>query len=374
MQLTCKQSELSQALSFVSRAVPAKPSHPILANILLEAKDNKISLSGFDLSFGIKSSIDANVSIPGSVAIPSKVFIDIVSKLPDGEISLQLEHIDDSTVLKIKYKRNKYDIRVVNADEFPVLPVGESAPIVMRSPDLLIGLRSTIFSASPEESKGLLQGVNIAIDKSSIHFASTDGHRLSALEINNEADVKSSISITIPAKSLVELERMLAKTTKEEDEIKLFIDDFQIVFQWGNYRLTTRALEGLFPNYQQLIPKQFEKFATCDRKELISAIDRLSSLNPKNNIIQIDVDSENSAIELHCTSQDTGTGKEVLESQVSGSNISIAFNADYLIEGLKAIASTEIQIHMNQPLMPAVFTPVGGVKMKYLAMPVEMKG
>lgn len=372
MQLVCKQSELNQALSLVSRAVPAKPSHPILENILMDVSDNKISFTGFDLSLGVKSTTDAVVTVPGCIAVPAKVLTDIVSRLPEGDVSLSLEQVGEGSILRIKHKRNKYDIRVVDPSEYPELPQASSNPITLQSSLLLSGLRGTIFAASPDESKGVLTGVNLRIDKTAIRFATTDGHRLSAVEIANEFDT-SSASITIPAKSLSELEKMLAKTSASDDEIKLFIDDFQIIFEWGNQRLTTRALEAQFPDYPQLLPKQFEKTVTCDRKELISAIDRLSVLNVSNNTIQVDFDIESQQMKLHCISQSVGEGEEIIDCSVTGYDISVAFNADYLIEGLKSISSTEIQLNINKPLMPVVLNPVGGLKQRYLVMPVELK-
>lgn len=370
MQLTCSQSELAQALSLVSRAVPAKPSHAILGNILLEAigGGGKINLTAFDLVFGIKSSIEASVINPGTVAVPAKVFSDIVSKLPNGDISLHLEQIDDGTVLRIKHKRNKYDIRVVSADEFPTLPVSQSKPIAIQSSFLLSGLRATIFTASSDESKGVLTGVNLIIDKHLIRFGSTDGHRLSTIELDNELE-SIPASITIPAGSLAELEKVLSKTSASEDIVSLFIDDAQVIFEWNNQRLVARALESQFPDYRQLVPVQFDRMSQCDRKELISAIDRLASLN--GSFVKIHFNSKSQQMALSSVAQSTGEGLDIIDAQISGDEVIICFNAEYLIEGLKSLSSSEVQIHSNQPLKPVVFTPVGGIKQRYLMMPIE---
>ena len=368
MQLTCKQSELSQAISLVSRAVPSKSSHPILGNILLEAADGKISLTAFDLTFGVKSSIDAGVAAPGAIAVPAKIFSDIVSKLPNGEISLNLDQVDDGTILRIKHKRNKYGIRVVDADEFPQLPVSESSPMLIAVDTLLTGLRGTLFAASPDESKQVLMGVNIAFDKHTIRFGSTDGHRLSTVELPNDSKLILP-SLTIPASSLSELEKVLAKTNSGEGVVNLFVDDFQLIFEWQNQRLTTRALEAQFPDYRQLIPNQFSRLATCDRKDLISALDRLSSLN--GSFVKIDFNPESQHLALSCVSQSTGEGLDIMDSQISGDPISICFNVEYILQGLKSIMSSEVQIHSSEPLKPVIFTPVGGIRQKYLMMPIE---
>jgi DNA polymerase III subunit beta len=388
MKLVCAQSDLNSNLSLVSRAVPSRPTHPILANVLLvaDAQTNQVSLTAFDLSLGIRTSFNAEVLEGGVVALPSKLLNDITSRLPEGDITLDDEKAikdgisEEGLIVTLTPKSGSYKLRAMGGEDFPELPVIENAQTVYLTAAALIeGLRGTLFATSADETKQVLTGVHITLKQDTIEFAATDGHRLAVVETENERsthedDLSTSLQVTVPAKALRELERMLGSSASEEENIALSIEQGQIIFALPNQRLTSRTLEGQYPAYHQLIPRKFERQLTLDRKKLVSCLERTAVFaDQNNNIVKISIDGENENITLSVESKDVGSGKESMPAEISGEDIDIAFNVKYLMDGLKALPCTEIQMHLNTALAPVIFTPIGGIKMTYLAMPVQLR-
>ncbi|MDZ8070259.1 MAG: DNA polymerase III subunit beta [Nostoc sp. DedQUE08] len=386
MKLVCSQSDLSTNLSLVSRAVPSRPTHPVLANVLLQAdaQTNQVSLTAFDLSLGIRTSFNAEVWESGAIALPAKLLVDITSRLPEGEITLDDESAltgatsgGEGLIVTLTPKSGHYQVRAMGPEEFPELPIIENTEVIHLTTTALIeGLRGSLFATSADETKQVLTGVHLTVKQDTLEFAATDGHRLAVVETSNERPLggTSQVEVTVPARALRELQRMLAHSASSDEPVALYFDRGQVVFAWQNQRLTSRTLEGQYPTYRQLIPRQFERQVTIERRQFISTLERIAVLaDQKNNIVKLSIDSAAQEITLSCEAQDVGSGRESMPAQISGENIEIAFNIKYLMEGLKELPSSEIQMHLNQSLTPVIFTPLGALKMTYLAMPVQLR-
>ncbi|NJL62612.1 MAG: DNA polymerase III subunit beta [Methylacidiphilales bacterium] len=385
MKIVCTQSDLNTNLSFTSRAVPSRPTHPVLANVLLvaDADSNQVSLTAFDLSLGIRTSFSAEVLQSGIIALPAKLLNDITSRLPEGEITLEDEstaanETGEGIVVTLTPTSGQYKVRAMGGEEFPELPVVEdNQPIKLTAATLIEGLRGTLFATSGDETKQVLTGVHLKLLPDTLEFAATDGHRLAVVETdshNIETSTEEQLEVTVPARALRELERMLAHSADTEEAIALYFDRGQVVFEWKNQRLTSRTLDGQYPAYRQLIPRQFQRELTLDRKQFLSTMERIAVLaDQKNNIVKVSIDSEAQEITLSVEAQDIGSAVESMPAQISGENIDIAFNVKYLMEGLKALPASEILMQLNSNLTPVIFTPLGGVKMTYLAMPVQLR-
>ena len=390
MKLVCSQSDLNTHLSLTFRAVPSRPTHPILANVLLQADaaNSQVSLTAFDLSLGIRTTFNAEVLEGGTITLPAKLLNDIVSRLPEGEIILddQLpdkvdgqQPLGEGLTVTLKPKSGRYEVRAMGAEEFPELPVTENDKAIHLPASALIeGLGGCLFATSSDESKQVLTGVHLTVKQDSLEFAATDGHRLAVVETINENldddEQPDNVEVTLPNKALRELERMLAHSSKDDEPVAMYFDSGQVVFEWQNQRLTSRTLEGQYPAYRQLIPSSFERELTLDRKQFISALERIAVLaDQKNNIAKVSIDSESQEITLSVETQEIGSGMESMPAQILGEDIDIAFNIKYLMEGLKALPSAEIQMQLNNNLAPVIFSPVGGIKMTYLAMPVQLR-
>ncbi len=381
MKLVCNQSHLSTNMTLVSRAVPSRPTHPVLANVLLQADEQtqRVSLTAFDLSLGIRTSFLAEVETGGAITLPAKLLNDIVARLPEGEITLEDETTEAPFCATITAKCGRYQVHGMGVEEFPELPVLEKGEAVyLQAETLLEGLKGSLLATSADETKQVLTGLHLTFQQDTLEFAATDGHRLAVVQTANESPLNEGgelpqLQVTVPAKALRELERMLS-IRQSGESISLNFDRGQIIFEWADQRLTSRTLEGQYPAYRQLIPRQFEREVTLDRRQLLSALERIAVLaDQKNSIVKFSIDSDRQALALTVNAQDVGNGRELLTAQVSGESLDVAFNIKYLMDGIKALGTSEIQMHLNTALSPVVFTPLGGLKMTYLIMPVQIR-
>ncbi len=386
MKLVCSQAALNTALQLVSRAVATRPTHPVLANVLLTADGgtNRLSLTGFDLNLGIQTAIEASVDISGAITLPSRLLGEIVSRL-DSESSLTLFSDDKGENVELKSLGGSYQMRGMSADDFPNLPLVETGTsLKLHANSLLKALRSTLFSSSSDEVKQLLTGVHLKFDGKSMEAAATDGHRLAVLKtldaLEDEVDDSEFsqdndlFEVTLPSRSLREVERFLS-TLNSNDLISLFCDRGQVVLLSSDQVITSRTLEGDYPNYNQLIPDQFERKVTLERKDFITSLERVAVLaDQHNNIIKIVIESQSSSIKILADAQDVGSGSESLTVEISGEPIEIAFNVRYVLEGLKSIDSQKVCLQFNAPNTPAIIVPVDSKDdFTYLVMPVQIR-
>jgi DNA polymerase-3 subunit beta len=380
MKFTCQQSELNTHLSLASRAVPSRPTHPVLANVLVVADDQaqRVSLTAFDLSLGIQTSFAADVEVGGKLTLPAKLLNDIVARLPGG--ALVLDDEDNEALVTLTATSGRYQVRGMGAEEFPELPTLDQKETTFLPVDALLdGLRGALFAASADETKQILTGVHLTMAGEKLEFAATDGHRLAVVETQpqaeaSDANLKMNLEVTVPARALREVEKMLG-VRHSTDPLAFTVEQGQVVLQWGDQRLTSRTLDGQYPTYRQLIPPQFERQITLDRRSLLSALERIAVLaDQRNNIVKFTIDSDLQQLTLSVEAQDVGSGQESLPAQISGSSLEIAFNVRYLTEGLKTCTTTDVQIQLNTATSPVVVTPVGGVKLTYLVMPVQLRG
>ena len=386
MKLVCSQAELNASLQLVSRAVASRPTHPVLANVLLtaDAGTGRLSLTGFDLSLGIQTSLAASVQTSGAITLPARLFGEIVARMPaDSPIGLQCE--EGSEQMELTSASGSYQMRGMPADDFPELPLAQVAtPIRLDAEALIKGLRATLFASSGDEAKQLLTGVHLGLDANGLECAATDGHRLAVLRLQNGADAPAAagepadqaadqLDVTVPARSLRELERLLS-SRGAADPVSLFCDRGQVVFQWADQVLTSRSLDGTYPNYRQLIPESFARSLQLDRKGLVGALERVAVLaDQHNNVVKLSSDPAAGQLAISADAQDVGSGSEALAAEVSGEAIQIAFNVRYVLDGLKAMGSERVELRCNAPTTPVVLSPLDEPAFTYLVMPVQIR-
>lgn len=377
LNFVCEQSALNSHLSLVSKAVPTRPSRPVLGNVLmrLSESDQTVTLIGFDEAMGIQTTFPAMIGAGGGgeITLPAKLLGDIVSRLPATEMTIA--QVEGEDAVNLITATGNYLVRGLSAEDYPLLPTPEgddAIAVELPAEALLRSLQSTLFSVSSDETKQVLTGCHLAPGQGGgFEVASTDGHRLCVYEAETEAEQSTSIEMTIPGKALRELERMLNAYTG--NVVTLHADRVQAVFEIGSQRLTTRLLEGQYPNYRQLIPKQFARQATLDRRQFIASLERVAVLaGQKNDIVRLDLTTDQK-LAISAEAQEVGTAREEMPVQFSGEELAIAFNCRYLLEGLKAFSSTEVQFHFNGPTSPAAMTPLGETRMTVLTMPVQIR-
>ena len=406
MKLVCSQSELSSSLQLVSRAVASRPTHPVLANVLLtaDAGTGSISLTGFDLNLGIQTSIPATVTTSGEITLPARLFGEIVARL-SSDSPITLSCAPDSEQVELTSQSGSFQMRGMPAEDFLDLPLEQSGnPIRLQADALVKGLRATLFASSGDEAKQLLTGVHLQLHGNTLECAATDGHRLAVLQLENAAAAKGAdpestdrqgmdrqgmhsqdvdpgtaaqdeepFAVTVPARSLRELERLLSARHSDEP-LSLFSDRGQVVVHWADQLLTSRTLDGIYPNYRQLIPASFTRRIVVERRPLLAALERVAVLaDQQNNVVKISVEAELGKLLIQADGGDVGSGSEAVAAEISGDDLQIAFNVRYLLDGLKAMTGDQLAMSCNAPTTPVVLTPIDESRFTYLVMPVQVR-
>ena len=387
MKLVCSQAELNTALQLVSRAVASRPTHPVLANVLLtaDAGTDRLSLTGFDLSLGIQTALTASVESSGAITLPARLLGEIVSRLSsDSPITLATDEAGEQ--VELKSSSGSYQMRGMSADDFPELPLVESGKAVkVNAMALLKALRGTLFASSSDEAKQLLTGVHLNFDGKAMEAAATDGHRLAVLSLADALAVETTVSsemddegenfsVTLPSRSLREVERLIAGW-RGDDQVSLFCDKGQVVFLAADQVVTSRTLDGTYPNYRQLIPDGFARSFDVDRRAFIAALERIAVLaDQHNNVVKVSGDNTSELLEISADAQDVGSGSESLSAEFTGDAVQIAFNVRYVLDGLKVMDSDRIVLRCNAPTTPAIISPKDDdIGFTYLVMPVQIR-
>ncbi len=384
MKVVCSQSELNSALQLVSRAVATRPTHPVLANVLLtaDAGSNRLSLTGFDLSLGIQTSLAASVETSGAITLPARLLGEIVSRLSsDSPVTLSVD--DSGEQVQLTSLSGSYQMRGMSADDYPDLPMVESGMTLKLQPERLVqALKGTLFASSADEAKQLLTGVHLKFNQRALEAAATDGHRLAVLNVEDalqdaaltDAVDDEGFAVTLPSRSLREVERLMA-SWRSDEPVSLFCDRGQVVFLAADQMVTSRTLEGTYPNYGQLIPDGFTRTFGMDRRALIAALERIAVLaDQHNNVVKFSSQPEDGVVQISADAQDVGSGSESLPSNLEGDAMQIAFNVRYLLDGLKAMGSDRIVLHCNAPTTPAVLrSEEASEAFTYLVMPVQIR-
>ncbi len=410
IKLVCTQDNLATHLELVSKAVPAKPTHPVLGNVLLVAckKTQRVQLTVFDMRLAIQTSFEANVQSPGDMTIPVGLLSDIVGKFSPGDITLVSrealncegedsedsgnnitlpEAVSNSPVATLIAACGRYQVRGISSEEFPAIPEVKTAQtICIPAETLKEGLKGSLFATATDEGKHILTGVYFKIGQDSLEFAATDGHRLVVLNTSiqgfskkKQAEIAQPLELTVPAKSLAELERILSsRTSADPVELSYSTLDALVEFRWGAQRLVTRCLEGAYPAYHEFLQQDFQHQVTLEKAPFIKAIERIAVLaDKKEKTLSIRINSETQQVSLSLF-REFGNGLEQMAAHVnSDGNWSISFNIKYLLEGAKAIASSQLQMHLTQRDGPAILVPAGNrskpnilMDAKYLLMPI----
>jgi len=355
------QSDLNKALMTLGRIIPSRPSKPILSNVLCEPSKDSLKLTAFDESIAYTTTVSGAHSLTDALCIPGKFWESITAKLA-GELALSV----DESVLVIESKSGRYEISTHPADDFPSLPTPDEAQsLELSSDDLLAAIKATLPAVSSDESKQVLTGAHFKIGDD-LEVAATDGHRLSMLNIP-DADL-DAIEATIPGDALRTLERIIE--TQQEPTVQVLIDRTMALFAVGNDIFSTRLLDGQYPNYRQLIPKNFERQFTFNRKAAIEALERIAVFAAqRNNIVKLSFGTDE--LQVSADAAEVGGGVERLPCD-DADEFEAAFNLIYLLQGLKGCKGDEVTLQANTPTSPVVIEEKGR-GFTYLIMPVQIR-
>lgn len=366
MKFTVDQSELKQAIDKVFKAISRKPSRPVLGNILLVVESGLLTLVGFNEKLAIQCDIPVDHERPGSFTLPGELFSNLLARMPGGMIAVEL----DKHTVTLDTLAGSYQIQGLPDTDYPSLPQVSGEPVTLDGDALLAGIRGTLYAASTEETKQVLCGVHITIPGDKIEMAATDGHRLAVVEIDQCDQPPTSIDHTIPSDALHELERMLA--TGPGSLVKVLVDEAQIRFEGANQVIISRLLEGQYPNYRQLMPKAFSRNATIERKPFITGLERIAVLAALRNDL-VDISLSQGKVQIRAEASEVGSGHETLPCDMDGADVDICFNIKYLLQALKNLDASHIDLKANAPTSPVILTPVGSSRATSLIMPVQKR-
>ena len=365
MKLTCSRDELVQALGVVSRGVSSRGAVQILAGILLQAEDGSLQLAATDMELSLRTTFEAQVKGEGATVVPGRLLVDLARLLPDTQVVF--EHKVEENTLEVVCGPASYRLRTYAVEDFPRLPETTGAALhAVKTEPLLETIARVGRAASRDESRPVLTGILARFEAGKLIMAATDSYRLSVKETPLEGEIPDLEAI-IPARALEELRRIAGGT----EEVELGVQDNQVVFGVDGIWLTTRRIDGQFPNYKQLVPEQFEHEVTMPREELLEVVRRTSVMAERNSPLRLRF--AEGELTLSAQTQDVGESKETLPAPFAGEPLEIGFNPQFLRDGLESVEGDQVVLRLINPLRPAVIGGDGG-DFVYLIMPIRLPG
>jgi DNA polymerase-3 subunit beta len=365
LKITCPRDELARALGVVSRGVSTRTTVQILAGILLHASGGRLELAATDMELSLRTSLDASVESDGSVVVPGRLLLELSRLLPDADVTI--EHKLEEAAVEIRSGAATYRLHTYNAEDFPRLPDADAAERHEVDRETLLETVSRVSrSASRDESRPVLTGVLMRFEPGKLVMAATDSYRLSVKETATEGAVPELEAI-VPARALQEL----ARIAQAGERIELGVHENQVIFATGDALLTTRRIDGQFPNYKQLVPEAFEHELALPREELLEVVRRVAVMAQRNSPLRLRFgDGE---LTVSAQTQDVGEARESLPVSFTGETLEIGFNAEFLRDGIESVAGEQLRLKLISPLRPAVLQGEDDTFL-YLIMPIRLAG
>lgn len=364
MKIICSKENLLEGINIVQKAVSTKTTLPILEGILLEAGE-EFKLTGNDLELGIECLVEADIKKPGSVVINSRMLGEIIRRLPDAEVMIEVK---ENNSVVIDCEDSFFEIKGIAASGFPALPVIEKEDGFAISQKIIRDMiKQTIFAVSADENRPILTGSLIECRGGNITFVSIDGFRLALRRsiISNDSYEKN---VVIPGKTLNEISKIMQSA---DEVMNIYSTNNQILFDLGRCKVVSRLLEGEYLNYRGILPQDHETKIKVSTKELLASFERASliiSSEERRYPVRINIDDEKMII---TSNSEVGNVREELKIEMEGNNIDIAFNPRYFIEALRAIEEEKVYIFFTSSIGPCTIKPIENESFAYLVLPIR---
>ena len=362
LRIVCDKDELVSRIAIVSRAVSARSSVQVLSGIHLGSSDGALELAATDMELSLRTTLAGTVTGSGAVVVPAKLLADIVRLLPVGEVVLE-EQDGSLSVTSGSYSSR---LNVYAAEDFPKLPATTGALTALETPAFLDTIERVSRAASRDESRPVLTGILVRFEGTSLVMAATDSYRMSVKE-TTLSQPGPELEAIIPARALAELHRIAAGSSA----IEVAVEENHVVFHVGDVWLTTRRIDGQFPDVKKLRPDAFEAELALPRAELLEVVRRAAVLAQRNSPLRLRF--AEGELTISAQAQDVGETRETLPISYSGEPLEIGFNADFLREGLESVTTDEISFKLINPLRPGLITADGDA-FWYLIMPIRLAG
>jgi DNA polymerase-3 subunit beta len=365
LKITCSRDELNRQLAIVSRAASTRTTVQVLAGVLLRSEGEKLELSATDMEISLRTPLDAEVATEGAVVVPGKLLAELARLLPGEDVSI--EHRQGEGVVEVVSGAAVYRIHTYNAEDFPRLPDPAGTTMVPIDAEALLETAAKVSrAASRDESRPVLTGILVRFEGENLVMAATDSYRLAVKETAMSAP-GPELDAIVPARALMELSRV----AQGASELHLGLQENQVLFTSDSTLLTTRRIEGQFPNYHQLLPESFESEVTLPRDELLEVVRRVSVMAQRNAPLRLRF--AEGELTVSAQTQDVGEAHETMPAAFSGEALDIGFNPEFLRDGIELVDGDELRLKLISPLRPAVLQGTGD-DFSYLIMPIRLAG
>ncbi|HXY91888.1 MAG TPA: DNA polymerase III subunit beta [Acidimicrobiia bacterium] len=366
MKFRCERDTLAEAVATAQRAVASRTgAMPVLSGLRVSAADGALELVGTDLELTIRVRIPAEIDGGGSAVLPARLFSDIVRQLDGDIVTVELSDED----AHIEAGRFATTLRTLSAAEFPRLPETNEPGVRVDAGAFAEALRQVVSAASKDDARPILTGVLLTASPTGLRLVATDSYRLAMRDLEGVSVLAEGQKVLVAAKGLSEVQRLLSSASGEIDVV---LGEREVVFRVGSAEVTTRLIEGDFPNYQQLIPGGYPNRLTVARDALQAAVNRVRLVGQSRDTAPIRLTQTPESLELSAIAQDVGEAHESVEAKYEGSELTVAFNSQFLLDGIDAAASDEVSLESIDPLKPAVLRASDTPDFLYLLMPVRI--
>ncbi|HEY6731785.1 MAG TPA: DNA polymerase III subunit beta [Solirubrobacterales bacterium] len=367
MKLTTKREDLVAKLSIVSRAVSTRAATQALSGVLLKAEDGRVTLAATDLDLGLETTLEAGVETAGTVLLPGRLFAEVARSLPDANVEIEAREAEHD--VEIRSGGSSFHLRVLPAEDFPNLPQpGDQPGLKIPAAALEESIDLVARAASRDDMRPVLTGVFVNASGREMTMVATDSYRLAVKRTELEAELGGDIEANIPARALRELGRILSSEGAGEATISLLAN--QAVFVAGSILLSTRLIDGQFPNFRQLLPESFEHDVRLPRSDFLDVTRRVSQLAQRNAPLRLSFKA--GELTVAAETPDVGDAQETMPAAFEGEDLEIGFNPEFLKEGIESIAGDEVLLRLISPLRPGLLEPVEGDEFRYLVMPIRL--
>lgn len=366
MQLKAERDPLLDGLQTAARALSTRTTLPSLGGIMLVAEGGKAIARATDSELAVTVEIDAEVEGDGQLLLPGRLLADVARSLPQGSVTITERAAEHD--VEITAGTARFHLRLLDAEDFPRLPTLEGDAITMPGPALAETVDRVARAASRDEVRPILTGIMVSVEESTLTMVATDSYRLSVKRTELAEGVTSPFEANVPARAMRELARIVSQNGVEE--VRIAMPGNQIVFGAGNVTLSSRLIEGQFPNYRQLLPDAFDHDVRLPRSELLDVTRRIRYLAQRNAPLKMAfADGE---VTVAAETPEIGDASESMPCAFEGEAMEIAFNPQFFIEGIESVETEEVVLRLTSPLRPGLLQPAGSEDFSYLVMPIRL--
>jgi DNA polymerase-3 subunit beta len=374
MKVSVSQNQLAHGLSIVSRAVNPRNTLPVLGNILVATDEGRLRLSGTNLDLGITCWISAKISEEGSITVPVRTFVDLVSTLPNDTVNMTLNA--KTQTLTVRCGTNMTDIKGIDAQEFPPVPVPDlNAGIRINAGEFKEMIQQVAFAASSDEARPVLHGVSVSVTNNEINLAATDGYRISVRKANISVPLDVPLNAIIPARALSEVARV---ASDQDETVTMVIPQGrnQVIFHLKDIEVASLLIEGNFPDFRAIIPRTLKTHTILTTSSFLKACRQAEIIAREgNNVIKLNIQpggDKPGEVEISAQYEQTGLSEVKIDASVDGPGLLVAFNVRFLREVLDVIRTPNVILETNQNNTPALVRPVGDENFMHVIMPMHL--